>query len=215
MKKIVCCIFLVSIITLFVVINQQIGKKRGEGTEKSPYFINDVSLIQSMEKDFADEFDSIFKNDINKYKDDTDSVWKVDKKGESDIQIQSVHYIGNQMQSNMMIIYTCDGVQKELKEDVVKRFKDDRFMITTSYNSLDLNLNKKVDSKLFDSKRADLFSLRLADDILNNSAKMIVTYNLKYKEKWYQLTTLVHIDNPSYLQIPNKEYGEGNIITSL
>lgn len=213
MKKIIGIILILSIVLFAIIMNNNINQKSGEGTFDNPLKISDINTINHLESIFKEKYNTIFKDSNIKYTDNTDTYWKPthSQKVNNKIQITHVHYIGNQMQANMMIIFTCQGIDEHLKQEVISRFKDEDFIITTSYHSLDIDLSKKVNTSLFSSENSDPFSLKLADDILNDYAKMIIEYKMFHEGKWYQLSSLINITNPQYLSIPNTDYGIGEL----
>jgi hypothetical protein len=211
MKKIIAVIIIVCSILILYMYNNDIISKRGKGTFDDPYYIQDINEIGKLEDIFKESYPNMLTNSDVKYDDNTDMYWKNHLKNtDSNIYIDSIHYIGNQTQADMMILFTCNGVDKELKQDVNSRFKDEEIMITTSYYSIDVK-NNGANTTLFNKENADTFSLRLADDIINDYVKMIVTYKVQYENHWYYLSSLINVESPQFLQIPKELYGIGKI----
>lgn len=207
MKKIKLVLLVVFLIILFVVSFHKINNVKGEGTFENPYYIKDVKVINELEEKFKEIYPNLLEDTTIEFSKDADFKWynKESIKSKT-IYVESIRYIGSQMQVDMMIDFTCDGVEEKLKKDVINRFKNEEIMITTSYYSLDYERKDNINTSMFNSSNINDFTVRLARDSQQNHAKMIICYKLMYNNEWYSLSSLIHVDTPQYIKTLSKEY---------
>lgn len=186
---------------IFCLYKNTIKEIKGKGSFDDPYRVKDVSKIIELEEIFKNNYTGLIADSDKPFDESIDELWINENNDRSnDIYIQSIRHIGNQKQATMMIYYTCNAIEEDLKKDVINRFKNEEIMITTSYYSLNYSKVNDIDTSLFNSANADKFSLCLADHILNDYAKIIIEYKINLDDEWYFLSSMINIENPEYMK---------------
>lgn len=179
---------------------------------KNSYHIEEID--QEIEALFISQYDSLFKKSDIPFCIETYSIWEnTSKVLKENIMIEKIEYIGKDSQTDLMIMSVCDVYDEEMISYLDDYFVNESYCTSSYYDfSFHLDEKKNVDTSQFSKKNSTPFSQRLADDILNDHYKMVVSYQIKIDDQWYHANTIVNVENPTVLFIPNEQYGEGNII---
>lgn len=208
MKKIASIIIVICGFLLigYVLLSKDHSNVQGSGTLEDPYIVEDSTTIQEAflkcyQKDLMKQSDTLFDEA-------TDLVWKRTSKEEEikDIIIDDIQYFGKEKIADLMIMVSSNKIDKELSVFLDENFSKNETMVTTSKYRMNFEFTTGNNNM---SNRTP-FALRLADEVLDNSDMMIVSYRIKIDEKWYQAQTMI-IDHFDKLYIPNSFYDKGRI----
>lgn len=179
---------------------------------KKSYHKEDID--QEIETLFISQYDSLFQKSDIPFHQKTYTIWEnTSKELEENIMIEKIEYIGKDSQTDIMIMSVCGVYDEEMISYLDDYFENEPYCTSSYYDfSFHLDEKKNVDTSQFSKMNSTAFSKRLADDVLNNHYKMVVSYQIKIDDKWYHANTIMNVENPTVLFIPNEQYGKGNII---
>lgn len=178
---------------------------------KDSYNIQDIDKV--IESIFISNYDSLFKASDILFDENTNILWEnITDDLNEDIIIEKIHYIGKQSQADLMVMTVCGMFDEEMISFLDDNFSNEQYC-TSSYYSFffDLNSNSKMDTSNFNRDNATPFSLRLANDVVNNNFKMIVSYKVLIDNEWHRANSIINVEDPTYIFLPNEIYGKGKM----
>lgn len=206
-KAVVFVVVLCIIVLASYVYFQQNDLQSGSGTFDDPYLVAECQEIEDNFKNYY-ESDLLEASDIS-FDESTRLDWKNNNvKNNESIVIDEIQYFGKERTADLMIIVNRDQIDKDLSQYLDDKFSHDEDMVTTSQYKMEFDLTNKD----YKNTNKTLFVQRLANEVLNNSRLMIFSYRIQIDQEWYQGYTMIIEDKIDYIMVPDKNYGEGDLI---